>query len=584
MPRSAACVGRQGVAMSGSAKVAWLKRVLGLDVGGKRREGTGRGKARRAAPAPGYDGPPEPAERSRFASAYGTPDASAANYDSPPESGEMPRFASAYGTPESTAVDTPYATFAEGADMPRPATAYAAPEQQAAHAYATPAEAEAMPRPDTAYSGAEEVAPAPPPRPKAKRFAPVDTTPTPTGMKAKRVADSYDGEHNQVGWRNWSVARDNTQVTTKLYNDAEIAANALKLQEDGSYTKGDGSDVDPAELGYAMDASGKMVTFKEGAAAIITTDADGTTSRRDAQGIEDIKATIRADPTARAEMPHHSSVLGGDVVTDKDGKPVLDKAGRPMMRSRAAASAGSVKFDFLGRIINISNNSGHYKPQVDYLLQAVEQLTRQGAFFNDNITDADGYDLSADDKRLKLYEAAKEKLKHAQTLGDRAAALTDALAAAEDEKDQADIAADLDRLNGEIDQLNTDVAQAQKVLRKLGIAPSQQLRDRANVEFLDIKPGMTPLQIKTAKTEKMRVGKFLKSGGGNQEALEQKRDVLKEIRSAGKGTRKALNAEAKARADEIGGSAPAPDDDEVEAVLAALEGRRPQDRRPQGAD
>jgi hypothetical protein len=544
--------------MAESAEIVWVKRVLGLNAVAARPEGRGIGATRRAAPARGYD--------------------------TPPETGEMQRFASAYGTPEPTAADPLYAKLPEGGDMPRPATAYGTPEQSDADAYAAPPEAGGMPRPATAYSGAEGVETEAPVRQKAKTFAPVDTTPTPTGMKAKRVADGYEGEHNQAAWRNWGVAKDNTQITTKLYTDEERAANTLQLDEGGRNRKGDGSSVASKEVGYAMDASGKVVTFKENKAEIITTDADGNATRRDAGGLDDIKDTVRADPGARAELTHHSTVLGGDEVTDEDGKPVLDGEGRPMMRSRAAASAGVLKFDFLGRIVKINNNSGHYKPQVDYLLQAVEQLTKQGAFFEDDITDADGNILSGDDKRLRLYDAVKDKLKHAQTLGDRAATLTEALAAAEDARDQADIADDLGQLSAEIDQLNTDVAQAQKVLRKLGVAPSQTLREDAKVEFLDIKPGMTPFQIKTASTEKMRVKKFLKSGGGNLEALDQKKDVLDEIRSAGKRTRKALNVEAQARADEIGGSGPAPDDDAVEAALAALTGGGAQGGQGQGGE
>jgi len=595
--------------MSGAAEVAWVKRVLGLDALAARSASPTIGTARRAAAASGYAAPPASGDMPRFGSAYGTPDKVAADtpyatlaevgemrrpasaystpeqsgtYAAAPETGEMPRFASAYGTPEQFATETPYVTPAEGGEMPRPASAYSSPEQSGASAYAAPPENGEMPRPAFAYSEPGAPPAAPPPK-RAKTFEPVDTTPTPTGMKAKRVADSYDGEHNQVAWRNWGVAKDNTQITTKLYTDEERAANALQPEANGSYKKGDGSSVAGAELGYAMDASGQMVTFNEGAPTITSTDADGNTTSRPAQGIPDIKATIRADPSARAELPHHSTALGGDVVTDKDGKPVLDNEGRPMMRSRAAASAGMVAFDFFGRIVKINNTSGHYKPQVDYLLQAVEQLTRQGAFFADDITDADGNILQRDDKRLKLFDAVKAKLKHAQTLGERAATLTASLATTEDARDQADLADDLGRLSNEIDKLNGDIEQAQKVLRKLGVAPSQKLRDAAKVEFLDVKPGMSGLQIKTAKPEEMKVNKFLKSGGGNLDALGQKQDVLDEIREGGKRTRKALNAEANARADKVGGSGPAPDADAVEDALAALEGRRAQGGRPKAA-
>ena len=551
--------------MSDAAKVAWVSRVLELDAVAVRgaRPGSGAGGVRAARQAvvstQGYDTVPDSGGMPRFASAYGTPQQmdGAAPYDTPPDSGEMPRFASAYGTPEQADAATPYDTPPDSGKMPRFASAYGTPEQA---------------------DGAAK----PPPQP-ARKFAPVDTTPTPTGMKAKRVGSGYDGEHNQVAWRNIGVPRDDTRVTTKIYTEQERAANALRHGADGGFTKGDGSSVAGQKLGYAMDASGQMGTFREGKADITTTDADGNVTRRSAQDMDDIKATVRGDPTARAELSHHTTALGGDVVTDKDGNPVLDGEGRPMMRSRAAASAGVVKFDMFGRIVKINNNSGHYKPQVDELLQAVEQLTKQGAFFEDDIRDVDGNILQPDDKRLKLYEASKTRLKDAQTLGERAEALTGSLAAAEDAQAQADIAGDLGRLSGEIDKLNKDIAQAQQVLRKLGVAPSQKLRDDAKVAFLDVKPGMTPFQIKTAGTEKMNVKKFLKSGGGNRDALEDKKDVLDEIRTAGRQTRKALNRDANARADRIGGAGPAPDEDAVEDALAALEGRGPAGRRPAAA-
>ena len=500
----------------------------------------------------GYDTVPDSGGMPRFARLYGTPQQmdGAAPYDTPPDNGEMPRFASAYGTPEQADAATPY-------DTPPDKREDAALRLGIRHAGAGGWRGQAAP------ATSQEV-------------CAVDTTPTPTGMKAKRVSSGYDGEHNQVAWREHRGAEGrHAGHHQDLYRTGRGRANVLRHGADGGFTKGDGSSVAGQKLGYAMDASGQMGTFREGKADITTTDADGNVTRRSAQDMDDIKATVRGDPTARAELSHHTTALGGDVVTDKDGNPVLDGEGRPMMRSRAAASAGVVKFDMFGRIVKINNNSGHYKPQVDELLQAVEQLTKQGAFFEDDIRDVDGNILQPDDKRLKLYEASKTRLKDAQTLGERAEALTGSLAAAEDAQAQADIAGDLGRLSGEIDKLNKDIAQAQQVLRKLGVAPSQKLRDDAKVAFLDVKPGMTPFQIKTAGTEKMNVKKFLKSGGGNRDALEDKKDVLDEIRTAGRQTRKALNRDANARADRIGGAGPAPDEDAVEDALAALEGRGP---------
>jgi hypothetical protein len=367
---------------------------------------------------------------------------------------------------------------------------------------------------------------------KSREFDPVDPTPTPTGMKTKRVSDTYEGEHNKAGWRSSidpSIDPENTRFTTKLYSEEEQAANRLVQQPDGAFQKGDGSAVS-GKMGYVMDASGRMVAFKD---RLEKVNQDGTRSETTRPFFD-----LKKDPSARVEVRHHSTALGGDAVVDASGRAVLDAEGRPMMRSKAAAAAGMVQFDAKGKIKSISNASGHYKPTVDYLLQGVEHLLKQGAFFEDELTRLSDdvpegerhKPLAADDPDYKLYKTLQGKLEEGQSIAVRVRELTKALDDAEHEDEQAEIGGNLEKIKGELDALKAYVDEAQQKLRKAGVGPSNRIRQDAKAEFLDVEPDMTGAQVRTTRTKKMGVASFLQTGGGNEAQAARKKVVLDELK------------------------------------------------------
>ena len=370
----------------------------------------------------------------------------------------------------------------------------------------------------------------------AKQHAKIDEAATPTGMKAKPVGAEYAGEHNKAAWRGTTPeAAEQTHVATRLFTEQEQQQNELVMGKDGQFTK-DGRSVAGQSLGYVMDASGRMVAFKETDNQIATTDMDGNTTKEDTSDGPAILAgrKRRLRPNQRLETIHHSSVLGGDAVVGEDGEAALDAKGKPILRSRPAASAGFVKFDYFGKIITISNSSGHYKPSVDYLAQAIEHLLKQGAFFKNEVTDADGKRLKRNSKEAQLYAATQAKLTEAGHLAERVAGLTEALAAAEenqDEEAQAALDTRLKEAAGKLDALKKKVDEAKTVLGKLGVGPSNRVRQEVQASYLDVKPGMTGAAIRAAPTRTMPAYTFLKTGGGNSDQAALKMDLVQEILS-----------------------------------------------------
>jgi hypothetical protein len=354
-----------------------------------------------------------------------------------------------------------------------------------------------------------------------------------TGMKAKNVDGAfYQGEHNTLGpraanaaYKAFGIGADETRVTTALYTPEQVAANKLVSQEDGSYRKGDGSEVKNDTLGYAMDPqTGDMSTFKDGQ-DILRPAADGTMTRTPASSHDEIAFEVMMNPESRAEFRHHSSVLGGDEAKNADGETELDADGRPIMKSRKAASAGFVKFDDKGKIIDISNNSGHYKPAVDYLMQAVEFLTKQGAFFQGKITDVDGNALDENGDKYKLYQTVQEKMKDLPALASQVEELQEQLAAAGEGDAAEAIGGQIAALKPKLDAITNGVT----MLRKLGIGPDQKIRADATATFKDINSKMTGFGVRMAPDRSMPVEDFLKTGGGNMAQADLKSAMQREL-------------------------------------------------------
>ena len=367
-----------------------------------------------------------------------------------------------------------------------------------------------------------------------KKHAVVSAEASPTGMKTKSIGAEYAGEFQKNAWRGGGKGpgAERTDIVTRMYSEEEQKQNALTMDKNGAFKRG-GRGVEGETAGYAMDGSGRMVAFDENTDILATTDSAGAVTKEETSDGRAIRSgLIKPGPGERLEMPHHSTALGGEAVPGEDGKPVLDAAGEPVMQARQAASAGFVSFDFDGKIVKISNCSGHYKPGVDFLIQAVEHLLVQGAFFEGKVTDAQGRTLNSKTKEGQLYEATQARLAEAAKMADRVTDLTAALQSAEakgDEKAQAALGTTLNDLGAKLAALTKKIGEAKAVLGKLGVGPSNRVRRDASAEFVDTKQGMTGLDVRTRPTKEMQAYEFLKTGGGNITQAKLKSDLGREI-------------------------------------------------------
>lgn len=367
--------------------------------------------------------------------------------------------------------------------------------------------------------------------------AKIEASPTPSGMKTKPVGPEYDGEHNQRGWRGSPTTAGKTDIKTRSFTAEEQKQNELTMRKDGSFFR-EAGDLGGQKVGYAMDGSGRMVGFGEHDSRMVATNEKGEETAFPADDEQAILAGHRTvQPGERLEVMHHSTALGGDVVLGDDGKPVLGADGKPVLRARPVASAGFVSFDVFGKIARISNLSGHYKPGVEYLAQAIEHLLVQGAFFKEEVTDTSGRPLSTFSKEGQLFAATQKRLAAAAGMSDRITGLTAALQAAEAEGDtaaEAGLGKTLVQLQKELDDETKKITAAKDVLSKLGIGPSNRLRPGVQAEYLQPKAGATGAEVRTAQSSTMSAYDFLKTGGGNRDAAFAKSEMAQLVLARGK--------------------------------------------------
>ncbi len=387
----------------------------------------------------------------------------------------------------------------------------------------------------------------------------VEVLNSPIGLSTKRVGAEYEGEHNEVGWRQWRMDPKDARVTTRLQSEGEIAANRLVIDEQGAFAKGDGSSVKGETVEYVMDpTTGTMVSFSPSLEVVQQTENGGTV-RRPVESPLEARRAIRMDPSARVEVTHHSSALGGEDVLDEQGQPVFDVEGRPVQRSKPVAAAGEVSFNAAGQLIRITNASGHYRPTVGHLIQAVEQLARQGAFFTDEVVDADGRPLAPGSDLARLYEAVQQKRATLPMLAARIEVETARLAGAPDKKGRDRSASEIARVTAEIEAINAAI----DVLRRLGVGPSRRLRAEAEVGLIERAEAMTGAEVRgTTEVSNTSVDKFLRTGAGNTQQLQNKAKMHEEL----------LAKRPKTPAVNETGARAAPDATEIAAVLQALAG------------
>jgi hypothetical protein len=284
------------------------------------------------------------------------------------------------------------------------------------------------------------------------------------------------------------------------------------------------------EMGYA----GKKRVIKEIAA--LELELKGTDPKLLGDAIADQQALAKTKKQLQNSiasgkvtlMTHHSTPLeGGDV-----------------------GGAGELKQDMFGRITEISNVSGHYKPQFVHLAQTIEHLMRQGALLDKTLKYIDDQgnvaDLTSNDALNRLYVQTKNRLADLPDLKKRTDEATRKLA--QIPKDPAE--EEVKKLKKEFEQecqaLQSEVTaieDALRLLRKFGVGPANATSN-AEVVFMDNIQHKTGKQIHLDKdddSDKSKVEEFLASGGHHRvydkdsgtytdkTVLEAKTEVLTEI-------------------------------------------------------
>lgn len=350
------------------------------------------------------------------------------------------------------------------------------------------------------------------------------------GIAPQPLGKEYKDEEKMMGWRAGNMAepvrqegesdqafamrmqayekhlqiRQSDAVTTKHLSEEERAQARVEVDDKGRLRDADGDKLRNTSTEYVMDREGELHKF-------------------------DSEAIV--GPDGKKQIVHHSSVMSGQEVT----------------------GAGGFSTDRDGKIEQISNLSGHYKPGRAQMIQTVEALLKKGALLDKEWTDAQGQALSG--QAEKVYQGAMKLQKK----------IMDKL----EDDPGADLSSDL-----------ALVESAKKMLAKLGCGPSNKM-SAATVAFLEIKEGMSGLQIKQAvdsvKQDAVSVEDFLRTGGvgkaEGQAVAEQGQNLRHELKERMEDKRKQLDEEAKSRSDQFKPEE-GPSEGEVKDMAKQLKQRR----------
>lgn len=170
--------------------------------------------------------------------------------------------------------------------------------------------------------------------PKTKFPDPLKAPPKgPEPMKSKALGETFKDEDKKFGWRaqgkNAHLA-ESDRITTKYMNDEEKKHSEIGFDDEGNMVDSSGSPMGSANVGFVGDAS------NEGQLHKFTLNETST----DLQG--------------RRKNTHHSSPVRGGAVT----------------------GAGQISTNPYGKLEEITDQSGHYKPNAELTHQTVKKMAQ----------------------------------------------------------------------------------------------------------------------------------------------------------------------------------------------------------------
>lgn len=322
------------------------------------------------------------------------------------------------------------------------------------------------------------------------------------GFKPRARGAEYEGEEAQVGaWRSAKKRDDESQeayerriarghFVTRSFNEEERAEARTSTDEEGRLRDAEGNLLSQKKM-YTMDArTGELNVGDEGY-GIRDLDAEGNPDGdlRDGFGgfQSDIRDAALSGGQQRVETTHHSTLaVGGEV-----------------------ASAGFIETED-GKVRKITNSSGHYKPQFEHLLQAVEHLMKTGAMLDTEIVDHEGNSVKdSNPKAFAVYTKVQTLIK---SLDADKQSIQAALAGLTEEAIGEDEAAALDR-KIKAHAARTETAQkALAALRKMGIGPRNAMTGKVELTYASAAATGHDFRA-SAQTETMEAHEFLMGQG-----------------------------------------------------------------------
>ena len=370
------------------------------------------------------------------------------------------------------------------------------------------------------------------------------------GVAPKALGREYQDEDKKYGWRagkkpergnlseqeyekklkEWEEKEKSDTTVTRYHSEDERQQSELIVDDQGTVRDRSGQAVEGAH-GYVMDPEGKKLhKFKENERQTVTA------QRNTGQEPEEFQQEQRT---------HHSSVRAGKDV----------------------AGAGGLVFK-AGKIVSISNASGHYKPGTAQLIQTVEELLKQGALLDKTylmLNPATGKGEPLTGKPRELYEKSlviqdqlEKQAAEARVLQDhinhqqqRVEGLADPQGKPLNGKEETfrreveeldELVAQKLDLDKKLKTALTSVTEARNLLEKLGAGPANKFA-AATVQNLDINEKMTGADVHNAKgaAPTSSVEEFVTTGGGNRQLAEAKRSMQEELLAKTKGKRAQLD-------------------------------------------